>query len=318
MEQGRVSQFIVQVSCRHEKYTDASAVVASAGEPTDDFAIEIQLEGSGVQGHKSGHYTYKVANLLVNIMEDPETYAPIVEALASGLPNKMHSYQSSTSGNTDERPMGSGLREFQREKTTKVEKGKGRESEVVSHAQPHNNKVVFATRLPHPLNFKANWCDWCTDIYSGLIGAEAVDEAELDRGNGKGFVTNETSIKPGSSMCSNCVLPRLQILQCPKHQMEPMRNVQTQDMTDILVTREVARAHLEWCSICTSLSATLACKTCNLKVCIQCGSELEKEHGGDLNSLIIGLKNMLPEDPFLLRADAELLHQDGELARRLH
>ena len=306
-----------------KKNNDASALVAFAGEPAEDFVIELQLEGPGLQGHglqghRSGYYTYKIANLLVNIMEDPQIYAPVVEALASELPKRISGYESGRSGDIDEQSMGSGLSQRQREETRKAQKGKSKESKINSHAQPQNNRAVIATRLPHPLNFEADWCNWCADTYSGLIGVEAISEGEfIDRGDGKGFVTKETPFTPGSDMCPNCVLPRLQILQCSKHQMEPIRNVQTQEMTDFLLTRETAHAPFQWCSICTSLSATLTCNVCKLQLCIQCGRELEKEYGGDLNNLIVGLRNTLPEDPFLLRADAVLLHQQGELARRL-
>ena len=127
------------------------------------------------------------------------------------------------------------------------------------------------------------------------------------------------------------------IAACGTHVLEPIPETDfaTFDfgiLTDYMMPGKANQAPFDWCMVCP-LPAFFRCakqtemegmdvggdetKGCGLLLCETCASILTVELGGSLAALISKLKVERAGDGFGFRADAEYLHPQGELLRRM-
>ena len=228
----------------------------------------------------------------------------------------------------------------------------GKGSTILTHeSQATKPTVVIRTKLAHPVmfNFDADEedplpCHWCDDLLHGLLGLGSVDIEVIEQGDGKGY--NE--IKDGhtskghlpSRMCSICTLKYLMIAACKIHDIEPITHMDPVhfDYSSTTKWMEPGQARLApftWCSICPAPAFFRCCaemdeidllglgqdegvgKGCGLLLCECCAVTLVNEHDGVLEGLIDKLKQEDDCGLLSLRADADFLHPNGELLRRM-
>lgn len=192
-------------------------------------------------------------------------------------------------------------------------------------------------------------CHWCDDTVYGLLGLGEVEVEVVDNGDGQGYTEvldgHVAAGYPLSRMCGFCTLDRLKITACKTHEIEPIEGIdpETFDPNSALeyMTPDAASsAPFDWCSICPAAALFACCKPmedmgyqadeiakgeetgCGLKLCEPCAVALVNDHGGALPQLLGKLmleKSKLTKENrgFVLRADADFLHPDGELLRRM-
>ena len=199
--------------------------------------------------------------------------------------------------------------------------------------QPKNDKLFITTKLAHPITFRVSQaeCNWCLDIWYGLIGLPEKKVEVIDRGDARGYIEAGVGhVSEGylpSGMCDRCTTDRTKILGCSKHKMTCLH---TKDFShshrysdEWLAPGRANNAPFHWCLICPS-AASYACNTvdgigceggCGLLLCGGCRRALVEDHGGNLRAFIDQVKEENPDEGYGLRADADLLHPNGELMR---
>lgn len=197
---------------------------------------------------------------------------------------------------------------------------------------------IIVTKLAHPINFNheaSDDCNWCQDQYHGLVGLPRLEVKVWDFGDAYGYIEQSgghiANGHPPSRMCLSCTLDRTKILSCEGHDVqyteEMLHGVLDQGSAlDYLIPGEVDQAPFYWCSICPS-AASFRCVTidelgeigCGLQLCPYCATRLSTNHAGKLGDLIDKLEAEEAEgdDQFKIRADADFLHPQGELMRRM-
>ena len=211
---------------------------------------------------------------------------------------------------------------------------------------------TITTKLAHPIQFNYVYddeeeiapCHWCEDAIYGILGLGEVEVKVIDSGDGQGYteVSNgHTATYGHSRMCAFCTTDRLKITACQKHEMQLIEGMDPetfdyQAVTEWMMPGMASLAPFAWCSICPS-PAFFCCSTkpdidmdgqevnlylgeqkgCGLLLCEACATNLVNEHEGKLEDLIDGLGNGGGDGGFGIRADANFLHPEGELLRRM-
>ena len=214
----------------------------------------------------------------------------------------------------------------------------------------HDTKrfMTITTRLAHPILFNYMSeidddpipCHWCDDEVYGLLGLGEVEVEVMDNGDGQGFTeVVDGHVAAGyspSRMCGFCTLERLRIAACKVHDIEPIEGIDPESfdyssITEWMMPGSASSAPFRWCSICPAPAFFNCCseidpmdmlcdgggKGCGLLLCESCAVILVNEHDGILEGLLDRLKEDEEDVGFGLRADADFLHPNGELLRRM-
>ncbi|KAK5116099.1 hypothetical protein LTR85_009381 [Meristemomyces frigidus] len=211
---------------------------------------------------------------------------------------------------------------------------------------PHSAGTTrtIMTKYCHPMIFNhedidgTKPCDFCEHYSFAILGMEPKEVAVIDWADGRGLTEVGGGHMEGgiasTRMCTTCTMRRMPIVICPKHEMRPIpgTSLETIDIDGALMAlfSDEEREKDRWCSICPSL-ATYECETgdsmdalgepcdgCGLSLCEQCMLNLTGVHDGDLQAMLVELKDEpSAEKPLGLRADHDLLKQDGLLMRHV-
>ena len=116
---------------------------------------------------------------------------------------------------------------------------------------------------------------------------------------------------------------------CQQHEMRPMPDAGEAALdlnaafAELMDPQSMSADRPNWCSVCCSL-ATYECRAaqasgdegCGLVLCEHCAVTLAGGYDGDLQNMLAEAKDEASEQrPLGLRADWELLKQDGLLVR---
>ena len=211
---------------------------------------------------------------------------------------------------------------------------------------------TITTKLAHPIQFNYTYdddegiapCHWCEDVIYGILGLGEVEVEVIDSGDGQGYteVSNgHTETYGHSRMCAFCTTDRLKITACQNHELQLIEGMNPeifdyQAVMEWMMPGMASLAPFAWCSICPN-PAFFCCSTkpnidmdgqeedlylgeqkgCGLLLCESCAVSLVNEHEGKLENLIDGLGNGGGDGGFGIRADANFLHPEGELLRRM-
>ena len=196
------------------------------------------------------------------------------------------------------------------------------------------------TKFCHPMLFDyrdessdgSDPCHFCSCASFGLIGLEERTTEVIEWYDGRGWEEiggghRGDSIK-SSQMCTPCTMTRMQIMVCEDHALGRISESDTEADYEAALERlldpELAAAD-RWCSVCCNLAAWECCmesdvqpgEGCGLALCGPCVTDLQ-ECGGSLETLLQALEDRPSEArPAGLRADYELLKEDGLLMRYL-
>ena len=209
---------------------------------------------------------------------------------------------------------------------------------TVKPSPGETNKIV--TKFCHPIAFNhedvdgTKPCNFCGPSSYAILGMEPKEVEVIDWADGRGLTEmggGHMACKgTNTRVCTDCTTKRMRVIMCPKHSMRPFPGV-SQDTVDMdaalnaLLSGE-QRGDDNWCVLCPSL-ATYECDEqsmsasgvgCGLSLCEYCMLNLTGSYDGDLQMMLAGLQGAdepSAERPFGLRADAELLKQDGLLMR---
>ena len=239
-----------------------------------------------------------------------------------------------------------------KEKGKKCEIRSRKQSEPADAAPTESSKPrTITTKLAHPIQFNYAYddddgiapCHWCEDAIYGILGLGEVEVEVIDSGDGHGYTevaNGHTETYGHSRMCVFCTTDRLKITACQNHEMQLIEgmNPETFDYQAVMewmMPGMASQAPFAWCSICPNPDF-FCCSTnpdidmdgqedlylgeqkgCGLLLCEVCAVGLVNEHEGKLENLIDGLGNGGGDGGFGIRADADFLHPDGELLRRM-
>ena len=237
-----------------------------------------------------------------------------------------------------------------KEKGTECGTRSHKRSEPMGAASSRSQTIT--TKLAHPIQFNYAYdddeeiapCHWCEDMIYGILGLGEVEVEVIDSRDGQGYteVSNGHTETDGKSrMCAFCTTDRLKITACQNHEMQPIegKNPETFDYQTVMEWMMPGMASLApfaWCSICPN-PAFFCCSTkpnidkdgqeedlylgeqkgCGLLLYESCAISLVNEHEGKLEDLIDSLGNGGGDGGFGIRADANFLHAEGELLRRM-
>ena len=229
-----------------------------------------------------------------------------------------------------------------REETpTKRPKPALRKAKVEAQQASPGNTTTIITKLCHPIIFNnetANGkicCDFCDGSSMAILGLEQVEVKVIDLGEDRGLKEVSGGHKAeghaSTRVCTTCTMQRMPIIICPKHELRPIPGAESQILdADGALTALFAgkiRKKDRWCSICPAL-ATYECETaqedtgafgtsgggCGLQLCETCMPSLAGVYDGNLQAMLDQLTDEFSnERPLGLRADFELLKQDGLL-----
>jgi len=196
------------------------------------------------------------------------------------------------------------------------------------------------TKFCHPMLFdyqdetadESDPCDFCSNAYFALTGLEERTTEVIEWYDGRGWEEiggghRGESVK-GSQMCTDCTMARMQIMICDDHALrrftEEGVQLDHEAAFERLFDPELAGGD-RWCSVCCNLASWECClaqkaqhgEGCGLALCEACVKDLE-DCGGSLETLLQNLEDKPSEArPAALRADYELLKEDGLLMRYL-
>ena len=212
--------------------------------------------------------------------------------------------------------------------------------------------LTITTKLAHPIQFNYAYdddegiapCHWCEDAIYGILGLGEVKVEVVDNRDGQGFTetaNGHTEMYGHSRMCEFCTTDRLKITACKNHDMQLIQGMDPEkfdygSVMEWMMPGMASLAPFAWCSICPS-PAFFCCSTksdiemdgqaedlylgdqkgCGLLLCESCATSLVNEHEGKLDKLMDSLENDGGDGGFQIRADANFLHSDGELLRRM-
>ena len=209
-------------------------------------------------------------------------------------------------------------------------------SEHPKKPDPKGSMKHITTKFSHPIVFNCEEqtsgepCDFCADATFALRGHEVREVEVIEWSDGSGLTEvhggHGGDGVPNTRVCTSCILERLPIIDCPKHEIRllPGRRPTPADeaaaFSDLLSGTAPKNRH--WCSICPIL-ALYECHTvsdegegCGLKLCDDHMVSLMREFDGNLQTMLIELKDEPTEKRILgLRADYEFLKEDGLLMR---
>ena len=215
-----------------------------------------------------------------------------------------------------------------------------------------DQRLTIITKLAHPIQFNYAYdddegiapCHWCEDAIYGILGLGEVEVQVLDSEDGQGFseiANGHTKTYGHSRMCEFCTTDRLKITACQNHDMQLIEGMDPENfdyraVMEWMMPGMASLAPFAWCSICPN-PAFFCCSTkpdldmdgqeedlylgdqkgCGLLLCESCAISLISEHEGKLDKVIDSLGNGGGDGGFGMRADAILLHPEGELLRRM-
>lgn len=227
-----------------------------------------------------------------------------------------------------------------------------RSKQAAAEPTKSNRCRTITTKLAHPIQFNYAYdgeegtapCHWCDDAIYGILGLGEVEVEVIDNEDCQGFteiVDGHTGTYGHSRMCEFCTTDRLKITACNNHEIEPIEGMDPDNfdfnaIMEWMMPGMASLAPFSWCSICPS-PAFFSCTTkpdinmdnqeedlylgdqkgCGLLLCESCAITLVSEHEGKLDRLIDSLGNDRGAGGFGIRADASLLHSEGELLRRM-
>ncbi|KAK0282516.1 hypothetical protein LTR91_001501 [Friedmanniomyces endolithicus] len=227
-----------------------------------------------------------------------------------------------------------------REETpTKRPKLAFRKAKVEAQRAPPGNTTTIFTKLCHPIVFNDETaaCNFCDGSSMAMLGLEQTAVEVIDWENGGGLKEvgggHKANGHTSTRVCTICTMQRMPIIMCPKHRLRPIPGTASRSLdTDGALTALFAgriRKKDRWCSICPAL-ATYECETaqedtgaferpgrgCGLQLCETCMPSLAGVYKGDLQAMLGELTDEFSDErPLGLRADFELLKQDGLLTR---
>lgn len=213
-----------------------------------------------------------------------------------------------------------------------------------------------STSFAHPIRFSIGdtifpECNFCELPLFGMVAyfEKEVHVIRWQSGLGYSEVGGGHCQDTGeTTMCTECVNQRLQILVCPGHQIERLPDAASDfdALTEDLTQAEPGGADMQyqlsrWCSMCFS-PAAFGCSTvqpdllgeeermiagCHLRLCVACETALQTDFGGDFDQMATefdtqpkirevdeALGNKVEGRP---RADVGFLMQSGLLMRRI-
>ncbi|KAI6884660.1 hypothetical protein KC363_g3543 [Hortaea werneckii] len=201
-------------------------------------------------------------------------------------------------------------------------------------------KIV--SRLSHPIQFNAEDptgsmpCSFCEHTSFQVIGLEAKEYDIIEWQDGRGYDEiggghREDGVER-TRVCTACTMRRLLIIMCESHKMRliPGLSLETMDVEGAIgsLFSGALRQQDRWCSVCPSLASYECeaassvdllgheCQGCGLSLCETCMVNLADKHKGDLQHMLTDLKDEPSDErPLGLRADWDLLKQDGLLMR---
>ncbi|TKA83215.1 hypothetical protein B0A55_00662 [Friedmanniomyces simplex] len=231
----------------------------------------------------------------------------------------------------------------QEENSTKRPKRAPRKAKAeVQQASP-STPTTITTKLCHPIIFNnettngTTHCDFCDGSSTAILGLEQKEVQVIDRQDGRGLTEvsggHMADGHPSTRVCTACTMQRMLVIMCSKHELRPIPGAEKQVLdADGALTALFSgktRKKDRWCSICPAL-AMYECETagaadafgknlgkgCGLQLCETCMPSLAGVYDGDLQAMLGELTDDLSaERPLGLRADFELLKQDGLLTR---
>jgi hypothetical protein len=196
------------------------------------------------------------------------------------------------------------------------------------------------TKFCHPMLFDyqdetadgSDPCHFCSCGYFGLIGLEERTTEVIEWYDGRGWEEigggHRGDSISGTQMCTPCTMSRMQIMVCDDHALRRITESDTTNDYEAAFERlfdpELIVAD-RWCSVCCNLAAWECCveqevhsgEGCGMSMCEPCVTDL-RDYGGSLETMLQALEEKPSEArPAGLRADYELLKQDGLLMRYL-
>ncbi|KXT06523.1 hypothetical protein AC578_6026, partial [Pseudocercospora eumusae] len=179
-------------------------------------------------------------------------------------------------------------------------------------------------------------CHFCTEPSLPFFGLGQIETQVIDYPDRPGFIEMSDGYRSrgieNTRLCAVCTLRRMCVVMCDKHIMQPIADLAAFSPT----SQEAAEEELlegkltsddaeRFCSVCTRL-ATHECTSetgdeppgCGLRLCQTCSVTLERKHDGDLKSMLErGSVQETAAQQSLVRADCELLREDGALFKHL-
>lgn len=208
------------------------------------------------------------------------------------------------------------------------------------------------TKFCHPMLFdyqdktadRSDPCHFCSSAHFGLIGLEERITEVIEWYDGRGWEEigggHRGDSVEGSQMCTRCTKTRMQIMICYNHALrritEAGAELDHEAAFERLFDPDPAKSD-RWCSVCCNLAAWECCLEqrvqpdedcgleqeaqpvggCGLALCEACVTDLEL-CDGSLETMLQVLEDKPSEArPAGLRADYELLKEDGLLMRYL-
>ncbi|KAF2214603.1 hypothetical protein CERZMDRAFT_94996 [Cercospora zeae-maydis SCOH1-5] len=171
-------------------------------------------------------------------------------------------------------------------------------------------------------------CLFCASPEAAILGFGLRETQIVDHRDNRLCREVPTRMNP-TSICTMCTTSRLGVLACEKHDIRPIIGVYNCErigakFDEDLDVRCVKQLE-DLCTICP-LRAVYECAAepssmergagCGLKLCETCALTMEMEHGGDLRHTLASLPSRVGE-MLQLRADCELLREDGAMERHL-
>lgn len=206
---------------------------------------------------------------------------------------------------------------------------------------PSGTVKTVRTKFCHPMHFDyqdktpdgSSPCHFCSSAHFGIIGLDERTAEVIDWHDGSGWEEIGGGHKADgvkeTQMCTECTMARMQVMICSDHALRrisvpgTVRDLQ-EAFERILDPEQVSGDR--WCSVCCNLAIWECClaqeerlgEGCGLALCEQCVSDLEDCDGSF--EIMLQLLEKVPSEarPAGLRADYELLKQDGLLMRYLN
>ena len=199
---------------------------------------------------------------------------------------------------------------------------------------------IIRTKFSHPIQFNCvdtsdvgKPCHFCSQRQYPILGLEERDVEVIDWSDGKGLEEIDGGHRgdgvENTRVCIGCTNQRMEVIMCQQHEMRPIAGVIEASLdlnaafSDLMSPDSMTTNHSTWCSVCCNL-ASYQCQAvrasgdagCGLVLCEHCAVTLAGAYDGDLQTMLVEAKDEATEQrPLGLRADWELLKQDGLLVR---
>ncbi|EME88940.1 uncharacterized protein MYCFIDRAFT_76322 [Pseudocercospora fijiensis CIRAD86] len=175
-------------------------------------------------------------------------------------------------------------------------------------------------------------CHFCTEPSLPFFGLGQIETQVIDHPEDPGFVEMGDGYRSrgieNTRLCGVCTLRRMCVIVCDKHTMRPSTDLAAfspasqEAAEEKLLEGDLTPDDAErFCSVCTRL-ATHECVSetgedtpgCGLRLCKNCAITLEARHDGNLKGMLESSSvRDTAEEQSLVRADCELLREDGAL-----